>query len=183
MPSSGQLENQVLLGLQPGQRLSVKDWNPPFSGDIDICIKADGTWQHEGVTFTRETLADLFSSLLRKEANEYFLVTPVEKWRIRVEDGPLFVIDYVLESSRDEYAIPRIRMTTSSGDLFYLDDEHTIFFSSENSSGEDKPYVIVRDNLRALLVRNVFYSFSSIAVLHKGKYGVWSCGRFHALER
>ena len=70
----------------------VQLWNPPLSGDMNLVIKKDGSWWHEGGKFTRESLVLLFSSILKREGDEYYLVSPVEKWRIQVEDTPLQII-------------------------------------------------------------------------------------------
>lgn len=77
----------------------VEHWDPPLSGDIDIRIARDGTWYHEGAAIERPALVRLFAGLLKREGDEYFLVTPVEKWRIQVEDAPFVLV--VLEPRVD----------------------------------------------------------------------------------
>lgn len=86
-PDPDQLAKQVSAERPP----PVERWNPPLSGDIDLRIARDGTWYHEGTAFQRESLARLFASILRRdEDGQYYLVTPVEKWRIQVDDAPLW---------------------------------------------------------------------------------------------
>lgn len=132
----------------------IECWNPPCKGEIDIRIAADGTWYHEGAAIHRLALVRLFASVLWREGEQYFLVTPVEKVQIQVEDAPLLVnsVDF---SNKGE--IPEIRFTTHVGDQFLLDELHPLRIV-HSEQGEPRPYVTVRRNLEALLHRNVFYS-------------------------
>lgn len=157
-------------------------WNPPFSGTIDICIKANGDWYHEGVKFTRQPLAKLFASILKKEGNNYFLVTPTEKWKITVEDKPLLVIESDVEESSAVNPHQKIRFRTSTDDVFYLDDKHPIRMEKSDFNDDIRPYIPVRNNLDALINRNIFYRLAELAVDNKGTFGLWSCGHFFKLE-
>ncbi len=89
---TSEIKEQVALTAR-SDKLNVLEWDPPFSGDLDICIKADGTWWHEGAVFQRKELVTLFASILRREADgEYYLTTPHEKWKIQVDLHPLIVL-------------------------------------------------------------------------------------------
>lgn len=132
----------------------VEKWNPPLSGDLDLEIKRDGTWLHEGTPIQRKELVRLFSTILKREGDEYFLVTPVEKWRIRVEDAPLHAI---LLRETTQNGEPALEFETLTGDVVVADADHPIRVEVDGSSGEPSPYIHVRANLDALIVRNVFY--------------------------
>lgn len=131
----------------------VEKWNPKITGDIDIRIAADGTWYHEGTAIQRLELVRLFSSVLWREGDEYFLVTPVEKVRIKVDDAPLLVTDVEF---LDHDGMQVVRFRTRVGDWFTLDAQHPLRVET-SPEGEPRPYVLVRRNLEALLHRNVFY--------------------------
>ncbi len=127
-------------------------WNPPLSGDIDILIDREGRWFHEGGEIKRHALVALFASILVREGDEYFLLTPVEKWRIKVDVAPLFVIAARREQRDGQQAII---FTTSTDDAVVLSKEHPLLL--EKRSEQTLPLVIVRNNLPALISRNVFY--------------------------
>jgi len=156
----------------------VRSWNPSFSGDIDIVIRANGDWYHEGAKFTRQPLIDLFASLLKKEGDDYYLVTPAEKWRIRVDACPLLVIDCEMTGEKKTHCVT---MRTSTGDVFALDAGHPLRML-EDSNGHERPVVSVRDRLDALVARNVYYTLADKAVEYLGRCGIWSSGQFFALD-
>lgn len=138
----------------PGSVPPLDRWSPPLSGDLDLTIGADGRWWHEGAIISRPRLVRLLATILRRETDgDYYLVTPVEKWRIRVEDRPLLVVDAdcSLEQGR-----PCWRMTTQFGDVLQLGDKHSLALS-ETPSGEWIPEVAVRFGLAARVNRNVYY--------------------------
>ncbi len=102
----------------------LERWHPPLSGDIAIRITADGTWYHDGDPIRRESLRNLFASILRREQDgEYYLVTPVEKWRIDVELHPLIVVD--VEQDGD-----RLELTLNTGKRLAVSQEHPLFLES-----------------------------------------------------
>ena len=136
----------------------IHEWNPDLSGDLDMEIKEDGRWFHEGDPILREKLSKLFSSILKKEGEEYFLVTPVEKWRIRVEDQPF---QAVLADFNKE----NIQLITNLGDEITLDDPAKLIVDNQEA-----PKVLVRDNLYARLSRNVFYELAERAVDKEGSF-------------
>lgn len=131
----------------------VEKWDPPLCGDMPLVIKKNGQWIHDGRPFSRKRLVNLFASVLKKEDEQYYLVTPVEKWRIVVEDRPLHV---VLIGHKDGY----IHCTTSTGDEFIVDEAHPIKLSELD--GEQIAEVLVRRNLWARFSRNAFYELSSL---------------------
>lgn len=133
----------------------VERWTPAVTGEIDIRIASDGTWYHEGTVIKRPELVRLFSSVLWREDDQYFLVTPVEKVKIRVDDAPLLVTG--VEFLNLETTGPEVRFRTNVGDSFSLDAQHPLHVTT-SAQGEPRPYVRVRRNLDALIHRNVFYA-------------------------
>jgi hypothetical protein len=133
-------------------------WHPPLSGDIDILVDRQGRWIHEGGEIKRSALVKLFASILVREEDQYFLVTPVEKWRIKVDIAPLFI---VAASREVRDGVQAITLTTSTGDTVVLDKTHALYFESverkSNAAGELLPLVVVRNNIPALVGRNVYY--------------------------
>ena len=127
----------------------VHRWNPPFCGDIDIRIAYDGSWHYQGSPIARESLIRLFASVLRRDDDDYYLVTPVEKVRIQVEDVPFVVVraDVRVGSMGAEYLF-----TTNVGDEVLLSSEHPLLLTEAAI-----PYIKVRDRLNARMNRNVYY--------------------------
>lgn len=143
---------ETLLAGQSG-RPPVEQWNPDLSGDIDIAIRRDGSWWHEGGEIRRFELVKLFASILRREADGgYYLVTPVEKWRITVEDLPLFIVD--VECAADH---SRIAVKTNVDEWLELGAEHPLVVHYEPGSDEPQPSVAVRNGLDARVNRSCFY--------------------------
>lgn len=157
----------------------VEQWNPPLSGDMDLCIKANGEWYHEGRLMTRKSLVKLFSSVLKKENDDYFLVSPVEKWKIQVEDAPLLVTSLEIEFE-GKVSEQKIWFTTATEDRFLLDGDHPLVLREKNNMA--RPYVRVRHHLDALIIRSVFYNLVDKAIHREGVDGVWSNGIFFSLE-
>ncbi len=166
---------------QSGGMPPVERWNPPLSGDIDIRIARDGSWYHEGDPIARLELVQLFASLLKREEGEYFLVTPVEKWRIQVEDAPFLIV--ACEVERDTQGEQRLVFTTNTGDQVVAGPDHPLRVSVDPVSGEPSPYVLVRRNLEALLSRAVFYQLADLVEPGPAgtPYGVTSRGVFFPL--
>ncbi len=129
-------------------------WKPKLSGDMDMIIDREGRWIHEGGEIKRPAMVKLFASILVLEEGDYFLVTPVEKWRIQVEVAPLFVISAERET-RDGYQA--VKLTTRTGDVVIVDRQHPLLMQAVPGSEDPLPLVLVRRNLQALLSRNVFY--------------------------
>lgn len=167
----------------------LENWHPEQVTDMDLTIKANGEWWHEGGHMTRQSLVNLFATILWKEENngavEYFLKTPVQKLRIHVEDAPLLINDVgIVEEQGESW----LEFTTTTGDVVRLDDEHPISLraytmkDSDDNSHSDKskskednestesstqirPYMMVRNGLEALIGRNAFYHLTEIGEL------------------
>jgi hypothetical protein len=143
------------VSTEAGQKLPpVHLWDPPFCGDIAIRIARNGSWFHEGTVFTRPALVRLLSSVLKKEGDEYFLVTPVEKMRIQVEDVPFIVIGFTEEMQEGQRVL---LFRTLTDDVVRLDAEHPLHVETDLLSGEPRPYILVRGGMEARIHRPVFY--------------------------
>lgn len=185
-------------GIREGRAIPpLEKWHPEQVEDMELTIKANGEWWHEGVHMTRQSLVNLFATILWKEENagkvEYFLKTPVQKLRIQVEDAPLLINDVGIVDEDDKRWL---EFTTTTGDVVRLDDEHTISLrayipeddannidasnidassicdndkNEENKPSESvtqvRPYMMVRNNLHALIGRNAFYHLTEIGEL------------------
>ena len=163
----------------------VDRWNPPFSGEMDLRIARDGTWYHEGAPIQREALVRLFASILRRDQDgHHYLVTPVEKWRIRVEDAPFLAVRLDATGIGHDQCLT---FTTNVGDTVSAGADHPLTVEYRAPGGEPAPYVHVRGRLRALLSRAVFLElveFGEERPTATGRdYGVWSQGRFFSLGR
>ncbi|MBB3452170.1 hypothetical protein FHT86_000426 [Rhizobium sp. BK313] len=133
----------------------VDRWNPPFCGDIDMEIRADGTWFYMGTPIGRAPLVRLFSTVLRRDADEKtYLVTPVEKVGIRVIDAPFIAVEMSV-TERDGKRVLTFR--TNVGDVVEAGREHPIRFVIRGENDELKPYLHVRGRLEALVTRAVMY--------------------------
>src|SRR6478752_4010668 len=142
--------NDGAKGLPPVER-----WNPPFCGDIDMEIRADGTWFYMGTPIGRAPLVRLFSTVLRKdEDGKTYLVTPVEKVGIRIVDAPFLAVE-MNASVRDGQAVLTFR--TNVGDVIEAGKAHPIRFVIHGDNNELKPYLHVRGRLEALVSRAVMY--------------------------
>lgn len=158
-------------------------WNPPFCGDIDMEIRRDGSWHYMKSPIGRAPLVRLFSTILLRDTDDaYYLVTPVEKVRIRVVDAPFLVVAAEFEGEGEAQVI---RFRTNVEDEFTLDADHALRVEIHAATGEPSPYVRVRDRLDALINRAVFYELVNAAVEREeaGDLGVWSAGRFWSLGR
>ena len=154
-------------------------WNPPFCGDIDMRIARDGTWFHEGTPIGRPALVKLFSGILKKEGDRFFLVTPVEKVGIVVDDAPFVAVDFDISGEGDRQSLI---FRTQVGDLVPLDEAHPLRVVRDPESGEPSPYIHVRAGLEALIDRKSFYRLVDLCVhatvAGKDWFGLWSSGRF-----
>ncbi len=150
-------------------------WNPPFCGDLDMRIGRDGTWYYLGSPIGRKPLVKLFASILRKDGEKYFLVTPVEKVGITVEDAPFVAVDFQTSGSDRNQSIT---FTTNVEDSCTAGPEHPIRLVRDPETGEPSPYIRVRSNLEALIDRKSFYRLVELGVPadHNGEgwFGVWS---------
>ncbi|MDP1641020.1 MAG: DUF1285 domain-containing protein [Phenylobacterium sp.] len=164
----------------PGRGLPpVHLWNPAHSGEIDIVITADGRWVHEGATINRAPLVRLFSTVLRRDPDGYWLVTPVEKMKITVEDAPF--IATALDAGADAEGRPVLRFNTNVGDEVEAGPEHLIRVEIDPATDEPRPYLHVRRGLEALISRPVFYELVEMAQERDGTLGVESGGTWFAI--
>jgi hypothetical protein len=150
-------------------------WTPPFCGDLDMRIARDGTWFYEGSRIKRPGLVKLFSSILKKEGDKYYLVTPVEKVGIIVEDAPFVAVDV---EATGQGVSQVLSFTTHVGEVTVAGPERPIRVHREPQTGEPAPYVLVRANLEALIDRKSFYRLVDLGVHHDGWFGLWSSGLF-----
>src|SRR5947209_3489451 len=173
----GAARREGARGLPP-----VHLWNPPDCGDIDMRIAADGTWLYQKTPIGRPALVKLFASVLKREADKYFLVTPVEKCGILVEDAPFLAVELQVES---EPAGPTLQFRTNVDDWIACGPEHALRFEPEPQTGGLKPYLHVRHDLWAKVTRALFYDLVDLGeerdVDGVCMFGVVSGGAFFAM--
>ncbi|WP_443191364.1 DUF1285 domain-containing protein [Pseudomonas indica] len=154
-------------------------WNPDFCGDIDMRIARDGTWYYMGTPIGRKPMVRLFSTIIRRDGDDYFLVTPVEKVGIKVDDAPFVAVSVDVEGQGERQVL---RFVTNVEDEVEAGGEHPIRVALDAETQEPAPYVHIRANLEALIHRNVFYQLVELAVPREmdGRtwLGVWSGGQF-----
>ena len=164
-------------GLPPVER-----WNPPFCGDIDMRIGADGTWFYQKTPIGRAALVKLFASVLKREGDKYFLVTPVEKVGIVVDDAPFLAVE-MNASVGNEGRILQFR--TNVDDWISAGPGHALRFEPQPKTGGLKPYLHIRRDLRAKVTRALFYDLVALGeerdVGGKAMFGVFSQGEFFAM--
>ena len=134
-------------------------WHPPFCGDIEMTIKADGSWWYMGSPIGREKLVKLFASVLLMEGDEYFLKTPAEKVRIQVEDAPFVITQWQTHNTEEG---PAIEVISNLGHAAVLSESHPLEVDNSNPN-QPLPYVTLHRGLKALVHRNVFYQWVDIA--------------------
>ena len=149
----------------------VEKWNPPFCGDLDMRIARDGTWFYMGTPIGRPGLVRLFSSILRKDGENYFLVTPVEKVGITVDDAPFVAIDFNPVEGGLEFV-------TNVEDRMVAGPDHPIRVVRDPETGEPSPYILVRRNLEALIDRKSFYRLVELGEVEGEMFGLRSGGAF-----
>lgn len=160
-PSSGDLSLAALVSRaeRAGKGAPPVDgWEPPFCGDIDMVIRADGTWTYDGSPIGRQRLVRLFSTVLRKDDDgRTYLVTPVEKLGITVEDAHFQAV----EMSRDlRDGEPVLTFRTEVGDVVACGPEHPLRFADDGENGAFRPYVTVRGRLEARLTRALAFDLA-----------------------
>jgi hypothetical protein len=158
----------------------VERWEPDYCGEMDMVIRRDGSWWHEGVRIGREKLIRLFNRILRKDADgETYLVTPVEKIRIKVEAAPFLAVRV---DAAGQGADRRIAFATNMDDLVVAGPDHPLRVET-GADGAPEPYVHVRGRLEALITRAAFYDLAELAEPGEDEsgapvMGVWSRGVF-----
>ena len=153
-------------------------WDPPFCGDLDMRIAAAGTWFYLGTPIGRQPLVKLFSSILKREGGAYFLVTPVEKVGITVDDAPFVAVDFTATGEGEAQVLT---FATHVEDQVTADAAHPVRVERADD-GTPRPYVLVRAGLEALIDRKSFYRLVDLGAERNidGKrwFGVWSSGTF-----
>lgn len=157
-------------------------WNPEFCGDLDMRIARDGTWFYLGTPIGRPEMVRLFSTIIRKDGDAYFLVTPVEKVGITVDDAPFVAVNFEVEGDGADQVLS---FETNVGDIAVAGGDCPIRVERDPETGEPSPYVLVRANLEALIDRKSFYRLVDIGahevVEGESWFGVWSSGEFFAI--
>ncbi len=174
----------IAARIESGGLPPVDLWNPDNCGESEMRIARDGTWYHEGRPIRRDRMVRLFSTILRRDADgAHYLVTPVEKLRIEVEDAPFLAIEMTAHGAEAEQVLV---FRTNVGDEVVAGPEHPI--RVERTGPEDdtpSPYVHVRGGLEALIARAVFYDLVDLGVeaevAGEPHLGVWSAGAFFPL--
>ncbi|HJO12924.1 MAG TPA: DUF1285 domain-containing protein [Gammaproteobacteria bacterium] len=158
-------------------------WDPPFCGEMDMRIARDGTWFHQGAPIRRQSMVKLFASILRLDPDDcYYLVTPVEKVRITVDDCPFVA---TLLEARGSGREQELQFTTNIEETVVAGEAHQIRVTEDVETAEPHPVVHIRSGLNALINRNVFYRLVDLAETRDESSrtisGVWSGGQFFAL--
>jgi hypothetical protein len=155
----------------------VDKWNPPFCGDIDMRIAADGIWYYQKTPIGRPALVKLFASVLKREADKYFLVTPVEKVGILVDDAPFLAVEMSVANKDD----PALTFRTNVDDFVTAGPGHALRFEQEASGGL-RPYLHVRRDLWAKVTRALFYDLVELGEERdldgRRMFGIASAGTF-----
>lgn len=169
---------QSIGALQPSGRdlPPVHLWHPKHCGELDLVIRADGLWIHEGSPIGRPELVRLFSTVLRKDPDGYHLVTPVEKLKITVEDAPFRAVGV-------EKQVEELVFTTDMGDRVTAGPDHPVRVETDPVTAEPAPYVLVRGDLEARISRAVFYELVQMAQEKDGHLIVTSGGTVFSLGR
>ncbi|MFO8140919.1 MAG: DUF1285 domain-containing protein [Marinobacter sp.] len=158
----------------------LEKWHPELSGDMDLTITRDGQWLYQGSAIAREATVKLFSTILRREEDgEYYLVTPVEKWRIRVEDTPLLAHSLECRGDGEKQVVS---VTTNVGEILEICEQHPLRVGHYPGGEEPRPIVQVRHGLVARLVTAAFYDLVNLAkerqVQGEAQLGVLSHEKF-----
>ncbi len=163
----------------------VEKWNPDYCGELDLVIRADGTWVHEGTPIGRAPLIKLFSTVLKRDGDRYFLVTPHEKLGVTVEDVPFLVVLMEREVTGPTQTITFI---TNVGDTVVLSHNHPLEMRPlTGDASQWAPYIPVRAGLEARVSRSLFYDLVNLVEHDSGRggkgVGVWSSGSFFPLSK
>ena len=164
-------------------------WNPPFCGDLDMRIAADGTWFYLKTPIGRPALVKLFASVLKREGDKYFLVTPVEKCGIVVDDAPFLAVELKVEPGERHMTKAGgsqvLHFRTNVDDWVACGPDHTLRFEPETETGGLKPYLHVRRGLWAKVTRALFYDLVELGeerdVDGRRMFGIASAGKFFAM--
>ena len=160
-------------------------WDPPACGEIDMRIARDGTWYYHGSAIGRKRLVRLFSGVLRREEDgAYYLVTPVEKCLIEVDEAPFVAVEVTVSGHGKDQSLT---FRTNVDDVVAADAGHPVRVGRDPDGGGPRPFVLVRGRLEALIARSVYYELVELGVEERvGEdhlFGVWSGGTFFPLGR
>ncbi|GAB4520214.1 MAG: DUF1285 domain-containing protein [Parvularculaceae bacterium] len=162
-----------------GRLPPVERWNPPYCGEIDMRIRRDGVWLYQGSPIGKARLVRLFSTVLKREGDDYFLVTPVEKMKITVEDAPFIAVGM---AAKGEGRAQSLTFTTNVGDAATAGPDHGLRMEFAPQSEEPAPYIHIRRGLEARIARAVYYDLVALGTreIHDDQemFGVWSGGVF-----
>jgi hypothetical protein len=189
MPKQGQTPAPGLEAIAGAARQAgvkgmppVHLWNPPFCGDLDMRIAGDGTWFYLKTPIGRPALVKLFASVLKREGDRYYLVTPVEKCGIAVDDAPFLAVELRVERSDGTQVL---HFRTNVDDWVACGPGHALRFDEEPATGGLKPYLHVRRDLWAKVTRALFYDLVELGeerdVAGVRMFGVASGGEFHSM--
>src|ERR1700716_3517888 len=162
-------------------------WNPPFCGDLDMRIASDGTWFYLKTPIGRASLVKLFASVLKREGDKYFLVTPVEKCGIVVDDAPFLAVELKVEQGDDGQGerAQVLHSRTNVDDWVACGRDHALRFEPERATGGLKPYLHVRRDLWAKVTRALFYDLVELGeerdIGGRRMFGIASAGEFFAM--
>jgi hypothetical protein len=169
MDADKKIDGQGLAGLeallkeQAGDRLPPVDrWNPPYCGDIGMRIRNDGVWFYQGSPIGRKPLVKLFSRVLRKDDDgRHYLVTPVEKVDVAVDDAPFLAVEMEVSGTGEDQVLT---FRTNVDDVVRCGPDHALRFVAEPPDGGLKPYLRIRGRLEALVTRALYYDLVELAV-------------------
>ena len=175
--------NQFLQQMQQeqGKLPPVEDWNPTFCGEMDLIIQSNGDWLHQGAVIKRDAMRRLFSTILKREGDDYFLVTPVEKVSIKVEWQPFVIIRYEVVSDRinlEKNQQPTYLFYDNCGNQVLLQRPQQLIFS--NFQGQDLPCIQIRRNLYAAFNRSCYYQLIEQAqIIEKNQLNIFNSHLIH----
>ncbi len=179
---AGRRLNELYKDMQAQRYPPVHDWEPELCGDIDIRIARDGRWFYMGTPINRPEMVKLFSTVLRHDDDGTYLVTPVEKLKIQVDDAPYLAVSMACDGEGEDQVLS-FHMQT--GDLVIADEDHPIWVTESLDAKGPSPYILVRDRLEALIARPVYYDLversAVMSIDGKDMAGVWSSGVFFPL--
>ncbi len=179
-PKTAGMIEAIAAQLPKGKIPPVETWQPDFSGNMDMRIARDGTWYYLGSAIKRQKMVQLFASILRHDQDgTYYLVTPVEKFAITVDDAPFQAVAMDVHGQGREQVLT---FRTNVDDEVMAGPEHPIRVEIDPVTEEPSPYVHVRAGLEALISRAIFYDLVELAVEEdrdgKTQFGIWSAGVF-----
>ena len=165
----------------------VEAWNPPYCGDIGLHITEDGQWHYQGSAIRRVAMVKLFSRVLRcDEDGRHYLVTPVEKVDVKVDDAPFLAVEMEVRGEGREQSL---LFRTNLDDVVQCGSDRPLRFRTHHEGQVAKPYVLVRGRLQALVSRALYYDLVEIAIAQQSfaadeasAIGIWSSGSFFAVQ-